>query len=174
MTTKGFIELLRLSDQIKKGQRHQIDQQSRWSGVAFEIFGTQFVAPLGDVEEVIHMPDWTPVPNTQAWICGVSNIRGRMYSLSHLSSFLGGTSNPVKRHNKVLCLNHLEHNCGVLVDRVFGIQHFDRHNYYQHAAGLPVHLQEFCQGYFVHQNKSWHVFLLRNLFNNQKFLSPFP
>jgi twitching motility protein PilI len=172
MATKGFIELLRLADRGKKRQASQIDPQLRWSGVAFEVLGRQFVAPLGDVAEVIYVPESTPVPNTQKWVCGVANLRGRLLSLTHLSAFLSQSDYPLNSNNKVLCLNHAKHYCGVIVDQVFGIQHFNRQGYFQQAVDLPVELQEYCQGYFVHQNKAWHVFMFRDLLNSQRFLSP--
>ncbi|KAA8734439.1 chemotaxis protein CheW [Acinetobacter qingfengensis] len=172
MAAKGFIELLRLADRGKKRQVSQIDQTLRWSGVAFEILGRQFVAPLGDIAEVIYVPEWTPVPSTQKWACGVANIRGRLLSVSHLAAFLNHSVNEVKTDSKVLCLMHPKHYCGVIVDQVFGIQHFNQQSYFKQANDLPPELQEFCQGYFMYQSKPWHVFMFRDLLNNPRFLSP--
>ncbi len=47
MAANGFIELLRLS---KRGNKNYADNESevnRWSGIAFEMMGQYFVAPLG-------------------------------------------------------------------------------------------------------------------------------
>ena len=172
MAAKGFIELLRLADKGKKRQVSLIDPELRWSGVAFEMLGQYFVAPLGDVAEVIYTPEWTHVPKTQVWSCGVANIRGRLLSISDLPAFVSNIPTVFKSTNKVLCLTHPEHYCGVIVDQVFGIQHFNKRSYFKTAENLPTNLKEFCQGYFLHQNKAWHVFLLRDLLKNQKFMSP--
>ncbi len=48
MAANGFIELLRLS---KRGNKNYADSErevNRWSGIAFEMMGQYFVAPLGD------------------------------------------------------------------------------------------------------------------------------
>lgn len=172
MAAKGFIELLRLADRGKRRQVNQIDTESRWSGVAFEMLGKYFVAPLGDVAEVIYTPEWTHIPNTQSWSCGVANLRGRLLSISDLPAFLTDAAPEQKPNSKVLCLSHPEHYCGVIVDQVFGIQHFNMRSYFKKSDDLSGHLNEFCQGYFIHQNKPWHVFMLRDLLNSQKFMNP--
>lgn len=172
MAANGFIELLRLADRGRKRQVSQIDAESRWSGVAFEMLGKYFVAPLGDVAEVIYTPEWTNVPNTKIWSYGVANIRGRLLSIADLSAFISNTPTTVKRSSKVLCLTHSEHYCGVIVDQVFGIQHFNKHSYFKKSDDLSESLTEFCHGYFLHQNKPWHVFMLRDLLNSQNFMNP--
>lgn len=174
MATKGFIELLRLADKGKKRQVSQIDPELRWSGVAFEMLGQYFVAPLGDVAEVIYTPEWTVVPNTKIWSCGVANIRGRLLSIADLPAFISNVPTVFKPTSKTLCLTHPEHYCGVIVDQVFGIQHFNKRSYFKKAddKDLPHNLSEFCQGYFVYQNKPWHVFMLRDLLNNHNFMNP--
>ncbi|TXJ06482.1 MAG: chemotaxis protein CheW [Acinetobacter sp.] len=172
MAAKGFIELLRLADRGKRRQVHQIDLESRWSGVAFEMLGKYFIAPLGDVAEVIYTPEWTHIPNTKVWSCGVANLRGRLLSITDLPAFISDTSSELKQTSKVLCLSHPEHYCGVIVDQVFGIQHFNTRSYFQKSDDLSGSLKEFCQGYFMHQNKPWHVFMLRDLLNSQSFMNP--
>ncbi len=172
MAAKGFIELLRLADRGKKRQVSLIEPDLRWSGVAFEMLGKYFVAPLGDVDEVIYVPEWTVLPNTKVWSCGIANLRGRLLSISSLPAFISNTAVEIKRNSKVLCLSHSEHYCGVLVDQVFGIQHFNKQSYFKKSDELSEQLQEFCQGYFMYQNKAWHVFMLRDLLNSQNFMNP--
>ncbi len=172
MATKGFIELLRLADRGKKRQVSQIDPDQRWSGVAFEMLGKYFVAPLGDVAEVIYTPEWTHVPHTQAWSCGIANIRGRLLSITDLPAFVSGKQSDIGRAGKVMCLTHPEHYCGVVVDQVFGIQHFNKQSYFKKSKELNGQLEQYCQGYFMDRNKPWHVFMLRDLLNSQRFMNP--
>ena len=76
MAANGFIELLRLS---KRGNKNYADNESevnRWSGIAFEMMGQYFVAPLGEVSEVIYPPKFTPVPNAQSWVKGLARGLG--------------------------------------------------------------------------------------------------
>ena len=42
------------------------------------------------MSEVIYPPKYTPVPNTQSWVKGLANIRGRLLSVSDLAHFISG------------------------------------------------------------------------------------
>lgn len=90
MAANGFIELLRLSKRGNKNYASVQNEAERWSGIAFEMRGQYFVAPLGEVSEVIYPPKYTPVPNTQSWVKGLANIRGRLLSVSDLAHFISG------------------------------------------------------------------------------------
>ncbi|NUF13676.1 chemotaxis protein CheW, partial [Acinetobacter oleivorans] len=54
MAANGFIELLRLSKRGNKNYASVQNEAQRWSGIAFEMRGQYFVAPLGEVSEVIY------------------------------------------------------------------------------------------------------------------------
>ena len=182
MAAQGFIELLRLADRGKRRKENPFDSTLRWSGVAFSMMGHDFVAPFGDVAEVIYPPSWTAIPHTADWALGITNLRGRLLSLVDLAGFIAEQSGLDYRsgatgsHHKVMCLSHPEHFIGVWVDQVFGIEHFDIRSYFgqshQQVDTLPAALKTYCQGYFVNQNKPWSVFMLRDLFNDTRFMNP--
>ena len=112
------------------------------------------------------------MPHTQSWSCGISNIRGRLLSISDLPAYVTDQSPGTGRAGKVMCLTHPEHYCGVMVDQVFGIQHFNTQSYFKYSKDLNGELDQFCQGYFMDKNKALHVFMLRDLLNNQRFMNP--
>ena len=49
MAANGFIELLRLSKRGSKQYASTQNEVTRWSGIAFEMLGQYFVAPLGEI-----------------------------------------------------------------------------------------------------------------------------
>lgn len=173
MAARGFIELLRLADH---GRRMQQDggqelQGGRWSGIAFSVAGFDFVAPLGEVAEVIPVPSSTPVPQTKEWMSGLANVRGRLLPLTDLSLFL--TLNPIEsaRHNKVIIVDQAAIYSGVVVDQVFGIQHFNKQSYFGDNKQLPSQISAYTQGYFDQQGRQWHVLLFSQLMQNHEFLN---
>lgn len=171
MAANGFIELLRLA---KRGNQHYANRETdvnRWSGIAFEMMGQYFVAPLGEVSEVIYPPKCTPVPNTCPWIRGVANIRGRLLSVSDLTHYLGGYRSQNLTAQKVLCIAQDDHYVGVLVDQVLGIQHFNKNSFFSNQDALATPLQEYCRGYFQQHNQKWHVFLFSQLLDNSKYMN---
>ena len=124
MAANGFIELLRLSKRGNKSYAQGEQEVNRWSGIAFEMMGQYFVAPLGEVAEVIYPPKYTSVPNVQDWVRGVANIRGRLLSVSDLPCFIAGQRSQFSPTQKVLCISQNDHYVGLIVDQVLGIQHF--------------------------------------------------
>jgi twitching motility protein PilI len=171
MAANGFIELLRLAKRGNKHYVHQDNEVNRWSGIAFEIMGQYFVAPLGEVSEVIYPPKCTSVPNTQAWVRGVANIRGRLLSVSDLTHYVAGQRSHSSTAQKVLCIQHDDHYVGLLVDQVLGIQHFNKKSFFSNQNALDDNLKPYCRGYFQQHNQQWQVFLFSQLLQHPKYMN---
>jgi len=171
MAANGFIELLRLAKRGNKNYVTSDNEVNRWSGIAFEMLGQYFVAPLGEVSEVIYPPKCTPVPNTQTWVKGLANIRGRLLSVSDLSQFISGQRSSFSPTQKVLCISHNDQYVGLVVDQVLGIQHFNKKSFFSKNDDLDNRLQEYCQGYFHQHNQYWHVFLFSRLLKNTNYMN---
>lgn len=171
MAANGFIELLRLSKRGNKNYTASQSETQRWSGIAFVLLGQYFVAPLGEVSEVIYPPKYTPVPNTQAWVRGLANIRGRLLSVSDLSHFISGNRSHFSPTQKVICISHQDHYVGLVVDQVLGIQHFSKKSFFSHNADLDKVFNTYCQGHFYQHHRQWHVFLLSHLLRDTTFMN---
>lgn len=90
--------------------------------MAFNLGSTQFVAPLGDIAEVLALPDVTPVPLAKSWMAGIANIRGRLLPIVNLSEFVGLPPSPVRsRDQKLLVIDQPKLFSGLVVDEVLGI-----------------------------------------------------
>ena len=140
MAANGFIELLRLAKRGNKNYVTTENEVNRWSGIAFEMMGQYFVAPLGEVAEVIYTPKYTPVPNTQSWVMGLANIRGRLLSVADLAQYISGQRSQFSPTQKVLCVSHNDHYVGLVVDQVLGIQHFNKKSYFSAGTELDSNL----------------------------------
>ena len=171
MAANGFIELLRLS---KRGNKNYVGNESevnRWSGIAFELMGQYFVAPLGEVSEVIYPPTCTEVPNVQRWVKGLANIRGRLLSVSDLTDYITGSRAQYLPTQKVLCISHNDHYVGLIVDQVLGIQHFNKKSFFSLNQNLDEKLGRYCQGYFRQHNQAWNIFLFSRLLSDPNYMN---
>ena len=171
MAANGFIELLRIAKRGNKNYVSNDNEVNRWSGIAFEMMGQYFVAPLGEVSEVIYPPKYTPVPNTQPWVVGLANIRGRLLSVSDLAQYMSGHRSQYSPTQKVLCINYNDQYVGLVVDQVLGIQHFNKKSFFSDQSELDSNLKEYCQGHFYQHNQRWHVFLFSRLLQNPKYMN---
>ncbi|WP_227429090.1 chemotaxis protein CheW [Psychrobacter sp. I-STPA6b] len=172
MASRGFIELLRLADLAKSRSsgRHSTSQ-SQWLGVVFDVAGQRLIAPMGEITEVLALPEITPIPLAQPWLIGVANVRGRLLPITDLAKFLGLSSVAGSQANrKVMVIDQANIYSGLLVDQVLGIQQFDISQY--EAVALPAEspFLPYNHGRFVRDEKFWYVFMPSLLAKDNNYL----
>lgn len=188
---EAFQELASLAMQSRRSARglpSQVDTQPHWSGIGFELLGRHFVAPMGEVNEMLEVPYYTRLPGVKPWVKGVANVRGRLLPVCDLAVFLGGRIQAPRKQQRVLVLENDDLYTGLLVDRVFGMQHFPVDSYSpadrQPAAGAsavdtdspggvttPEPEVPFCQGHFWVEGVEWTVFRPEKLSADAHFLN---
>src|ERR1700760_1565499 len=62
-------------------------RQDNWSGIGFRLGEHWYVAPMGEVSEVLHEPRFTQLPGVKSWVKGVANLRGRLLPMMDLGGF---------------------------------------------------------------------------------------
>ncbi|WP_131667850.1 chemotaxis protein CheW [Psychrobacter pygoscelis] len=172
MASKGFIELLRLADLAKARQsgRHSL-QQAQWLGVVFEVAGQRLVAPMGEVSEVLSLPNLTTVPLTQPWMLGVANVRGRLLPLTDLAKFLSLASQQRRQSlKKVLVIDQPSFFSGLLVDSVLGIQQFSQSQYQAEPMPSDSPFVRYNHGKFVKDGEDWFIFMPSLLAQDQRYI----
>ena len=161
MASRGFIELLRIADLARarksgRGGGKEFD----WQGVVFEIGGQRLVAPMGQVSEVLSMPEYTSLPLVKPWMLGIANIRGRLLPLTDLSRFLQVPSRlPQMSQRKVIVIDHDNLFSGLLVDQVLGIEQFTQDQYRAEAIEPSSPFAPYNHGKFVKDEQDWYVFM---------------
>ncbi|MEY2863637.1 MAG: hypothetical protein RLY58_1344 [Pseudomonadota bacterium] len=172
MAARGFIELLRLAERGRQRLRGGQDGgDGRWSGVAFLLNDHYFVAPLGEISEVLNVPDTTSVPSTQAWLRGLANVRGRLLPISDLAMFVGAEKARTDTRRKVMVIDQPTLFGGVIVDEVLGIQHFIKNTYFGTTSVTHVGIAPYVQGYFERDGQRWHIFMPSRLAADPRFLN---
>ena len=161
MASKGFIELLRLADLArarKSGRRG--GQEYDWQGVVFEIGGQRLVAPMGQVSEVLAMPEYTSLPLVKPWMLGIANIRGRLLPITDLSRFLQVPSRLTQMsQRKVIVIDHDNLFSGLVVDQVIGIEQFTNDQYRAEAIESNSPFAPYNHGKFFKNEQDWYVFM---------------
>jgi twitching motility protein PilI len=169
-----LLEIAERSQASAKGLPAQLDLKQNWSGVGFSLFGQRYVAPMGEVAEMLEMMDFTLLPGVTSWIKGVANVRGRLLPLTDLADFLGGALQTNRRQQRILVVEVDEVYCGLVVDTVYGMQHFPVDNYTPDVTGGVINeeVSRYLQGTFVSDGDSgdkWTVFSPWELVRSDKF-----
>ncbi len=142
-----------------------------WTAISFRINEHKLLTPLQQSKEIFPVPDQiTPVPKSVAWVFGIANLRGELLPLFDLKHFLTNQPTQLTKHSRIMVLNDSEVYCGVLVDEVFGLKHFERE-----ASPLDdvydENFQSFLSGTVFQNDILWHVFSLNTLAKDPRFLN---
>ncbi len=112
----------RLAERLQEAQ--SAPRSVGW--LAVESAGYGFLLPLAEAGEIFQAGGLLPVPHTQSWFLGVSNLRGVLAGVADLAGFLGlrhETPPPVREQGHLVAFNPvLEINGALLVDRLAGLR----------------------------------------------------
>lgn len=128
-----------------------------------------FVAPMGEVAEILHEPRYTQLPGVKSWVRGVANVRGRLLPLIDLCSFFGAETVAQRKQRRVLVVEHQDVLSGLIVDEVFGMQHFAVDTFTEQLPSLEAAIRPFVYGVFQ-CSQPWLVFSPQRLAQHQDFL----
>ena len=93
------------------------------SKLGFQVGADNWFVALHQVNEVIPVPPTVPVPLTQPWFRGVSNVRGNLHSVVDFSAFQGGDVTPSGAERRVILISdRLVGGAGLLVSRMLGLR----------------------------------------------------
>lgn len=140
-----------------------------WSGIGFRMGERYFVAPMGEVGEVLHEPRHTLLPGVKSWVKGVANVRGRLLPVMDLCGFFGSELSPLRKQRRVLVVDHNDVFAGLTVDEVFGMQHFPVDTFSEQLPPLEAAISPFIHGVFQRE-RPWLVFSPHALAQHQGFL----
>lgn len=147
--------------------------QASW--LAVEAAGARYLFPLTQSGEIFPFASTLPVPYTREWFLGVANLRGGLYGVVDLASFVGGQT-PAQRsdagraESRLIALNGmLEVNCALLIDRLAGLRGLDAFSASQEPPeGSPPY---FGSGYTDASGAYWQEINLQALSQQPQFLA---
>lgn len=164
-------DIARESVQGAAGLPQQDDAVELWSGIGFMIGGIHYVAEMGTVSEILHLPKYTAVPGVKTWMRGVANVRGRLLPIMDLTRFFELPQSSAKtRDKRVLVVESGEALSGVIVDGVLGMQYFSADTFRDKPKNkLEKTIRPFVIGSYDKSDIEWNVFDTSILTEDEKF-----
>jgi twitching motility protein PilI len=101
------------------------------SWLAVKNGSTNFLLPLAQSGEIFPLANVQVVPYSRPWFMGVVNLRGGLFGVVDLVTFIEGGAAPVRTDQSlsdasVITLNAaLDINCAVLVESLAGLRHVE-------------------------------------------------
>lgn len=145
------------------------------SWLAVEASGQRYLFPMTHVGEIFPWVATQLVPYTQGWFLGVANLRGGLFGIVDLASYVTGKATPAKtdfalKESRLIALNSsLDTNCALLIDRLSGLRNQEAFvEFAEKAAGAP---DFFGNQYTDRLGQSWQEINLQVLARQAHFLT---
>lgn len=158
--------------QYAAGMPTQDETKTLWSGIGFALNGKHFVSPMGEIAEILSVPKVTKVPGVGNWVRGIANVRGRLLPvLDMVGYFFGKASKRQARRRRLLVIEYGEFYSGLVVDEVFGMQHFSITSYQTDCPdSIDEALVPLINGAYTREGQCWPVFSPLRLIEDPKFM----
>ena len=145
------------------------------SWLAVEASGAKYLFPLSQSGEIFPWVATQKVPYTQPWFSGVANLRGGLFGVVDLASFVGGKpplpkSDMARSESRLVALNAaLDINCALLIDKLSGLR--NQEAFVDFSPRKP-HAPEFFGNEYVDvHGASWQEINLQLLAQQAHFLT---
>ena len=145
------------------------------SWLAVEAGGKKYLFPLSQSGEIFPWVNTQPVPYTQNWFAGVANLRGGLFGVVDLASYVSGQAPPTKNElartdSRLVALNSaLEVNCALLIDKLSGLRNQDAFSDFSEKA--PDAPDFFGNQYVDLNGATWQEINLQLLAQQAHFLT---
>ena len=145
------------------------------SWLAVEASGKKYLFPMTQAGEIFPWVATQAVPYTQSWFLGVANLRGGLFGVVDLDSYVSGKATTLKsefalKESRLVALNSaLDINCALLIDRLAGLRNQEAFGDYSDKA--PDAPDYFGNQYIDHSGQSWQEINLQLLAQQAHFLT---
>ena len=145
------------------------------SWLAVEAGDKKYLFPMEQAGEIFPWVATQTVPYTQSWFLGVANLRGGLFGVVDLASYVNGQPLVAKtefarKESRLVALNSaMEINCALLIDRLAGLRNQEAFkDFSEKAPDAP----EFFGNQYVDQNgATWQEINLQLLAQQTHFLT---
>lgn len=150
-------------------EAHAASEQSSRLGV--QAGDGYWLLKLDETDEVLPLPEISPVPLTQGWYLGLANIRGVMANVVDFGAFLGDEATArTPECRLVLVADRFQSYSGLLIGRMMGLRNLQNLEALEARAGSER--QPWVAGeYRDAEGRTWKELNVAALVANENFLN---
>lgn len=167
----AFETLLDINKRYERDKRKlpdKADKQTLWTGIGFNLLGERFVASMGEVVEMLPVPQSTRLPGVKNFVTGIANVRGRLMTLLDLTLFFGERSSVARSARRVLVVDDEDGYFGFLVDESMGMQHFPQDGFSRQLGQIQDQFKPFLLGSYRIAGTLWPVMSLHTILTDPR------
>ncbi len=163
-----LLEIAERSQQLALELPAKENAQTHWNGLGFSLMGHRFVAPMGEIAELMRVPQATRLPGVKHFVVGIANVRGRLMPILDLATFFGAPSTLARAQRRIFAVEDEELYVGFIVDESLGMQHFPQ-DAFRSTANVDEMFQPFIKGCYRVGGNEWPILSLSELAADPQF-----
>ncbi len=136
----------------------------------FELGNQQFGMDIASIREVVPLPAFTPLPNSNDVYLGVFNLRGEIFPIVDISTILGLSPKEVWSDDMVILMEHEDIVVGVLVDKIYSMSTYTPSEVRMPREIIPPPILPFVQGVVEKNNQLVYILDAARLLRHEKIL----
>ena len=142
------------------------EKQETSQRIVFQLDGTRYAVPIGEVLELSTVPKFTPLPNVPDFVRGVTNLRGEVLAVIDLRILLGiRIGNDIVRERMLVVRPPgTDSIAGLIVDSVRGLIRISNQDLREPAGPLEDPVMNYLAGVTEFEDQVLHALDLRKLF----------
>jgi twitching motility protein PilI len=163
-----------LTEYERLSLKHSVDVQSveikdQWSGVGFKVDETNYVIAIDKIVEVIILTETTKIPGIAQWVLGLGNIRGNLLPIVDLKSYLFKKATKTTAHTRMVVIQQIGGQVGLVVDEVFGQKHFTKKQILKKSDLKDKEPLKYSEIAYKEEDDVWNVLQDDVLINDSSF-----
>ena len=160
-------ERLSLKHTVKVQQEKIKDQ---WSGVGFKVDDVHYAMAIDKIVEVLILTETTKIPGISPWVLGLGNIRGNLIPVVDLKSYLFQKLTKTTAHTRMVVIQQVGGQVGLVVDEVFGQKHFTKDQTHKNEKSSEDEAPlKYVEVAYNEDDIIWNVFEDEMLINDASF-----
>lgn len=128
----------RLRERTREWARPTLVEEAgeHFEALVFSLSGETYAIGSEHIAEVVPFKQFTPLPNTPAWVMGIVDVRGRVISVVDLRILFELPLSALADRNSLVILQDQEMEFALLIDKVLGITRLRRDALQREVANL--------------------------------------
>lgn len=152
-----------------KVEVQKIEVKNQWSGVGFRVGETNYVLAIDKIVEVLIIAETTKIPGVAPWVLGLGNIRGNLLPIIDFKAFLYKKPTKITAHTRMVVINQLVGQVGLVVDEVFGQKHFLKKQIQEQSKSKKKENVKYSNIAYKEDESVWNVLEDELLINDSAF-----
>jgi len=163
-----------LTEYERLSLKHSVQMQTikikdQWSGVGFQVDETKYVLAIDQIVEVLILTETTKIPGISQWVLGLGNIRGNLIPVIDLKAFLYKKPIKTTAHTRMVVIQQIGGQVGLVVDEVFGQKHFNKKQLVNKSKLQKKDSLKYSEIAYKEEDNIWNVLQDDVLINDSSF-----